>query len=110
MNELKRPSSPADLTVAFMLARLLQRMEASAAVDSRQYRSVVNHLAAELDKLPLDPRLDALLEAHPAAAELYENLNYAHAGLCRTPLEASLNSELLAAQAIARATGHSSAA
>ena len=31
MNELKRPSSPADLTVAFMLARLLQRMVASAA-------------------------------------------------------------------------------
>jgi hypothetical protein len=109
MNDLKTPSSPADLTVAFMLARLLQRLEGSSAVDPQQYRSVVTHLSAELEKLPLDARLDAMLKALPAAAELYENTHYRHAGLCRTPLQASLNSELLAAQAISRAASRSAA-
>jgi hypothetical protein len=44
-----------------------------------------------------------VLGAHPAAAELYENLQYEHAGLCRSPLEAALNAELLAGAAIQRA-------
>jgi hypothetical protein len=105
MNQpLETSQSPADLTVVFMLSRLLQRMEAASAVDAQQYRSVVDHLAAEFEKLPLDQRLDALLKAHPAAAEVYENVNYRHAGLCRSPLQASLNGELLAAQVLARAS------
>jgi hypothetical protein len=46
-----------------------------------------------------------VLRAFPAAAELYENVQYAHAGLCRQPLEAALNAELLTRAAIARVRG-----
>jgi len=41
-----------------------------------------------------------VLEAFPAAAQLYENLNYQHAGLCRSPMDASLAAELAARAAI----------
>jgi hypothetical protein len=44
--------------------------------------------------------LAALLDTHPAAAELYENVNYQHAGLCRSALDASLDAERQARQAI----------
>jgi hypothetical protein len=44
-----------------------------------------------------------VLDAYPAAAQLYENQNYQHAGLCRSPLEASLDAELRARQVIDRA-------
>jgi hypothetical protein len=42
----------------------------------------------------LRTRSSRLLDHFPAAAEVYENLQYAHAGLCRVPLEVSLTSEL----------------
>ena len=64
-------------------------------------RTVVRHLSDELARAEPGREFDALLGAFPAAAELYENLQYAQAGLCRHPLEASLNSELLARQALA---------
>ncbi|MCH8855539.1 MAG: hypothetical protein IIA03_04705, partial [Proteobacteria bacterium] len=48
------------------------------------------------------PALATVLDHFPAAAELYENLQYAHAGLCRAPLEASLQSELAARELLAR--------
>jgi hypothetical protein len=47
--------------------------------------------------------LDALLGASPALAELYENQHYAQAGLCRSPLEAGLKAELVAAATLRRA-------
>jgi hypothetical protein len=85
---------PPRLTVVFTLARLLQRMELSTApIDARQYRSVATRLAEELGTVPADESLAAVLQAHPAAAELYENLYYAHAGLCRTPLELAAEAE-----------------
>jgi hypothetical protein len=43
------------------------------------------------------------------AAELYENVQYAHAGLCRQPLEAALNAELLARSTLARMRGGAAA-
>ena len=46
--------------------------------------------------------LPGLLDHFPAAAEVYENLQYAHAGLCRAPLEMSLQSELAARELLAR--------
>jgi len=104
MNATQSKSLPAHLTVVFTLARLLERLERSQVpVGADQYRSVVDHLSAELSKLRMDDTLQALLGAHPAAAELYENLNYQHAGLCRSPLEASLKAELQAKDAISRA-------
>jgi hypothetical protein len=53
--------------------------------------------------VPHDAELDAVLARVPAAAELYENLNYQHAGLCRSPLDASLAAEAAARAAIDKA-------
>jgi hypothetical protein len=83
------------------LARMLERLDRSdVAVDPQQYRGVVEHLAEVLRTVPHDAALEAVLDASPAAAELYENLQYQHAGLCRSPLEAALNAELAARSAI----------
>ena len=106
MNATKPNSSRADLTVIHTLAQLLERLERSAVpVGPEQYRSVVLHLIDEFDDVQADDRLRALLDTHPAAAELYENLNYRHAGLCRSPLDSSLAAEMKAREAIARAKG-----
>lgn len=84
-----------------MLARMLERLDRSAvAVDPQQYRGVVEHLADALRSVPHDAALEAVLEASPATAELYENLQYQHAGLCRSPLETALDAELAARAAI----------
>jgi hypothetical protein len=87
-----------------VLARVLERLERSPVrVDADQYRAVVNHLASELASVPHDAALEAVLESFPAAAELYENINYSHAGLCRSPLEHSLGAELAARSVISSA-------
>ncbi|MEW6704029.1 MAG: hypothetical protein AB1430_04180 [Pseudomonadota bacterium] len=100
---LKPVAIPASLTVVAALAQLLQRLELSREpVSADQYRSVVRRLADALHEAAPGEALEALLNAFPAAAELYENLNYQHAGLCRAPLEAALNAELAARQWIAR--------
>lgn len=84
-----------------MLARVLDRLERSAQrVDAEQFRSVVARLTVELETTPRDAGLDAVLETFPAVAELYENLHYAHAGLCRSALEPALAAELAACAAI----------
>jgi hypothetical protein len=89
-----------------LLARVLERLERSPeAVDAEQYRSVVNHLTSELAVAPQDQGLQAVLQACPAVAELYENLNYQHAGLCRAPLELAMPAEEAARAAIAKARG-----
>ena len=89
--------------VAVTLAQLLQRLETSAEPSSAdQYRAVVRHLADELSRAEPGRELEALLNSFPAAAELYENQQYAQAGLCRQRLELSLNTELQARQALAR--------
>ena len=62
-------------------------------------------MAHLLDGLAPGASLDALLENFPAAAALYENQRYAQAGLCRSPLETSLNTELEARKVIDRARG-----
>lgn len=96
--------SPARLAVAVLLSQLLERLDRSAEpVGAEQYLSVVRHLQEEFVELGAEDSLSALLDAYPAAAELYENLNYQHAGLCRSPLELSLDAELRARKAIERA-------
>ncbi len=95
---------PEDLRVVVTLAQLLERFErGESPVAADQYRSVVRHLSEELRRREIDPPLDAILNTFPAAGELYENLRYEHAGLCRSPLEASLNAELDAGAAIRKA-------
>jgi len=44
--------------------------------------------------------LHALLAVAPATAEIYENLQYAHAGLCRSPLDRATAAEQAAVAAI----------
>ena len=46
--------------------------------------------------------LEAVLALHPAVAELYENLHYAHAGLCRSPLGLAVPAETAARDVLAR--------
>ncbi|MBI5277064.1 MAG: hypothetical protein HY854_11440 [Burkholderiales bacterium] len=85
-----------------VLARVLERLERSTVpVDADQYRAVVHHLAGELALAPHDMALEALLDTFPSAAELYENLNYGHYGLCRCDAHHALNAELAARNTIA---------
>ena len=92
------------LAVAHALAQLLERLErSSVAVDPGQFRDVVRRLSVELVALQGEPALDALLRASPATAELYENLNYQAAGLCRSDLDRSLQAELAARAALRHA-------
>jgi hypothetical protein len=96
------------LAVVLTLAHVLQRLEGSREpVGAEQYRSVVAHLTEEMRQVPPSAEFQALLEAYPAAAELYENLNYGHAGLCRSPLELALGAELRARQLIQRVSRRS---
>jgi hypothetical protein len=104
-----RTPPPANLAVAFMLSELLERLERGRrAFGAEQYRSVVRHLAHEFLDVASDQGLGALLDTHPAAAELYENLHYRHAGLCRSPLDAALAAELEARRVIDRVKRQSS--
>ncbi len=85
------------------LAQLLERLERSITpISADQYRSVVRHLSQELGDAEPGEDLDVLLDTFPAMAQLYENLQYAHAGLCRSPLDASLAAELRAQEVIRR--------
>ena len=102
--KLVRTPDSAGLALVHLLAQLLERIEASSApVGAEQYRSVVRRLAEEIASLGSADGLSAVLDAHPAAAQLYENINYNHAGLCRSPLEHALQAELQARALIERA-------
>ena len=104
MNTPQSTQSPARLAVAALLSQLLERLDRSTVpVGAEQYLSVVRHLKEEFAELGTEGSLSALLDAYPSAAELYENLNYQHAGLCRSPLESSLEAEVRARQLIERA-------
>ena len=91
------------LETVFALAHLLQGVEAgSVGASAEGYRLLVSQLQSALrQEMPSDA-LRAILCAHPAAAEVYENLHYAHAGLSLVSLERSVVSELLARQELAR--------
>lgn len=94
-----------------MLVQMLRKLERSSVpVDPEQYRSVVAHITDELRNHPRDAGLEALLAGVPELAELYENLNYEVAGLCRSPLEASVRAEQAAREALARARRQAPAA
>ena len=104
MNATQPNTRKTDLTVTHVLAELLERLERSAVpVGAEQYRSVVQHLVSELGEVEPGTALGALLDSHPAAAELYENVYYQHAGLCRSALDASLDAERQAKEVLDRA-------
>jgi hypothetical protein len=104
MNATHATTGSTDLTVARTLAALLERLDNSqVAVGPDQYRSVVMHLVTELEAVEPDDALKSLLDAHPATAQVYENMNYRHAGLCRSSLDLSLAAEVQARDVIERA-------
>jgi hypothetical protein len=88
---------------AFWLAHLLEYMEHhGGAFDAQGYRNVVSRLQ-ELLQGPLpEAALAAVLRRYRSAAEVFENLNYAHAGLSCASLECKVLSEVLAARLIQR--------
>ena len=89
MNTTRNPSPKTDLAVTHVLAQLLEKLEHSPV--------------HEFEDVEQGAELGRLLDAYPAAAEVYENINYQHAGLCRSALDASLSAEVSAREAIARA-------
>lgn len=100
---MKTLQTPTQTTA--ILARLLERLDASrVSVDAHQYRTVVQRLKQELGNADVD--WTPLLDQSPAAREIYENLHYAEAGLCRSPLEAATGAEMVARDAIERARRH----
>ncbi|MDM0049547.1 hypothetical protein [Variovorax sp. J22R115] len=104
MNATQTPAHKTDLAVTHVLAQLLERLEHSAVpMGAEQYRSVVMHLVEEFRDVEPGAQLGQLLDAYPAAAEVYENMNYQFAGLCRSALDTSLSAELAAKSAIERA-------
>ena len=93
-----------DSKALHVLAALLERLERSTAhVDAAQYRLVANRLSEALRATKSDAVLGTLLARHPAVAELYENMQYEHAGLCRSPLEPALAAEILARAVVQQA-------
>lgn len=95
MNSVIRIALPTELLPLVRLAHLLQALDGTGrAADPHQYQLLVHKLTAELDAHQGHPALPGVLDHFPAAAEVYENLQYPHAGLVRAPLEASLSTEL----------------
>jgi hypothetical protein len=91
------------LDAVIALARLLETVERGGAViDADNYQRLIARLQAALAQDLPEQALDAVLGALPAAAEVYENMHYQHAGLSRAPLDRSVASELLAAKLLAR--------
>ncbi|MEO5883092.1 MAG: hypothetical protein ABIQ06_11810 [Caldimonas sp.] len=98
------------LETVIALSRLLERVEArGVAIGADQYRALVHQLQDALATPLPEPVLAAILGAHPATAELYENLHYEVSGLSCAPLERSVATEMLASQAIERASRSSRA-
>ena len=93
MPNVVRLAVPAELLSLVRLAQLLEGVE-HQSVDPHQYQLLVQKLTAELDAHQTHEALPGLLDHFPAAGEVYENLQYGHAGLVRAPLEMSLTSEL----------------
>jgi hypothetical protein len=83
------------------MAGLLERLERQpSSASAEQYRDVARQVSALLVDVEVDEHLHLLLNAAPATAELYENMRYAVAGLCRAPLDAALSAELATHAAI----------
>jgi hypothetical protein len=93
------------LETAIALSRLLERVEASSvSIGADQYQALIRQVKAALAAPLPQPALEAILGAHPATAVVYENMHYEASGLSRASLDRSVETELLAAQAIERAS------
>ena len=103
MNAPQTESLHSRLETLIALARLLERVEASPQpIGADQYRSLVRRIKDALAPALPHQALEAILAAHPATAEIYENQHYPISGLSRSPLERSVATEMLASQLIHR--------
>lgn len=94
MNPIQLETLPESLKVILMLSRLLEHLEQDGrSTNAEQYRSVVQHLTLAISQETPSDEFKVMLERFPATAALYENLHYEYAGLCRSPLAASLHAE-----------------
>ena len=94
---------PERLRVVTTLARLLQALEAGPEqADPGQYRQVAQRLSQALADTASDDALATVLRAFPAAAQVYENMHYEQAGLCRQPLGQAMSAELQARDLLQR--------
>ena len=101
--EIVMPSIHNHLEMTVALARLLERVEAGTVCASADgYLNLVRQLQSVLREDMPAAALQAILQAHRAAGEVYENLHYKDAGLSRAPLERSVSSELLTKQLLTR--------
>jgi hypothetical protein len=99
MNAPRTETLRSQLETLIALARLLERVEASpVAIGADQYRGLIGQLKAALAPTLPQQAIEAILVAHPATAEVYENLHYETSGLSRSPLERSVATEMLASQ------------
>jgi hypothetical protein len=93
----------AHLENAIALARVFERVEMGLEpVDAEQYQVLVARLKEALSEDLPAPALNAILGAMPAAAEVYENMNYRLSGLSRSPLDRSVASEMLTTEFLGR--------
>jgi len=95
------PAALHDLAAMAVLLERLERQPRKASAE--QYREVVQRTSKLLEEAEPGAALNALLAAAPATAELYENLQYEHAGLCLAPLDRAIAAEQDAAAAIEHA-------
>ena len=101
---------PADLSVPIALAQLLEHLERRPrGAHPAQYQAVAMRLVETLSQFDRDT-LEPLLRASTATAEIYENLHYAQAGLCRADLDSAMKAEIIAKADIAAAAQSPSSA
>jgi hypothetical protein len=92
------------------LAQLLDHVENSrAGFNADQYQVIVARLKDKLAEPAPEGVLQAVFGISPSAAMIYENMNYEQAGLSRSSLEQSVESERLAVQEIDRISRESRA-
>jgi len=104
MSHSSPSAGSAQLSIIETLAYALERVERGfSSVSALQYRQLCARLSESLRTVGPGVSLQPLLDSYPATAELYENVNYERAGLCRSPLEASSDAEVMARTVLARA-------
>lgn len=104
MNATQSNIRNTNLTVIHVLAQLFERLDCSKVpVGAEQYCSVVRILVSESGDVAPKTVPGALSDSCLATVQLYENVNYQHAGLYRLALRASNPSEQQAKEVLDRA-------
>ncbi len=101
--QIVRIEVPKELLGVARLAQLLEAVEQGGArFDAGQYRALVQRLQQALQAVAGHAGLGALLDHFPAASQVYENLQYESAGLCRTQLDLAAATEAAARSLLQR--------